>query len=249
MWINSLVVAIPLIVGTSVASFSARIVMPEREPGEPRPGQRAVRVLIPKVFAGEIEDHTRALEVRLQKLKFEVEIEHWDKFDPRKLKNIDVIFLPTNWAYVAGPCEHIDSRAEEVHAFVKRGGGLIVGQPNCPKTDFTPKLLPLPVTFDWRYDNTDATRVNLAHDHFVTEDLIDNEMPFPADAMTKVDKRYRVLAKQKSTGALSLAVADFGDGRVLVQTGCEAVNSMFPLSDEMLRRMVLWTAGREPKRR
>jgi hypothetical protein len=70
-------------------------------------------------------------------------------------------------------------------------------------------------------------------------------MPFPADPLLKVDGRYRVLAKQKSTGSPSLVVAGCGDGRVVVQTANENYAATIPIGDEILRRMIVWAAGRE----
>lgn len=139
--------AVPLAVTSNFATAKIIPVRPIVKKDGP------VRVLVPSVT-----EHTRALAERLRQLKFEVELQPWDRFDPRTAKDTDVIFLPTNWAYVAAPHEHIESRAEEVHAFVRRGGGLIVGQPNSHTKDFTPKLLPFPITFDWRYDDTRARR-------------------------------------------------------------------------------------------
>lgn len=206
----------------------------------PKATKDRIRVLVVDVTRGE-----QKIADRLRKLKFDVELHKWDKFDPLKVKDIDVIFLPTQWAESAGIYEHLDSKQPEFHKFVERGGGLLVCQPNPPQT-CEPKLLPYPITFQNSYNGQE--RLNLGQDHFITEDLPEKDMPFAADPMIKVDKRYRVLAKQKGDGHASLVVCNFGDGRVVVQTANESYGATVPLTDEILRRMVVWAAGQEPRK-
>jgi PelA/Pel-15E family pectate lyase len=200
---------------------------------------RPIRVLFP-----DLGSHSKGVDARLRKLKFDVVVVPWAKFDPDKAPDIDVIFLPTYWAGEVATFAYFEGKKEAVHRFVRRGGGLVVCQPNA---DSTPTLLPYPITFQNHYDSKAPGRVNLGHDHFITEDLPDQHMPFPADPMLEVDPRYRVLAKHKSTGWASLAVCAFDDGRVVVQTANESYAADIPLTDEILRRMIVWAAGREPR--
>lgn len=206
----------------------------------PRPPKARIRVLVVDVARDQ-----QKIADRLRKLKFDVELQKWDAFDPLKVKDIDVILLPTQWAEDAGTYEHLESKRPEFHKFVERGGGLLVCQPN-PRQLCEPRLLPYPITFHNWYNGQD--RVNQGHDHFITEDLPDKDMPFAADPMVKVDARYRVLAKQKGDGYASLAICGYGDGRVVVQTANENYAATVKLSDEILRRMVVWVAGQEPSK-
>jgi hypothetical protein len=201
---------------------------------------RPIRVLVADTLAA---DSTAVK--RLRGLKFVVTGAAWEKVDPDRAEDIDVIFLATGWGdQLALPA--LDARAKAFRRFVERGGGLVASQPNpSALVTCTPALLPYPITFHYRYDDRDPTRLNLAHDHFITEDLAGHEMPFPADPLLKVDGRYRVLAKQKSTGSPSLVVAGCGDGRVVVQTANENYAATIPIGDEILRRMIVWAAGRE----
>lgn len=201
---------------------------------------KAIRVLI----ADSTPDES-AIAKRLRKLKFDVVVFAWDKIDPGEAKNSDVIFLATHWGeQFAFP--GLEAKKAAFHKFVQRGGGLVASQPNPSGTrTCTPTLLPYPITFDYHYDQKDPTCINLAQDHFITEDLAHSKMPFPHDRMLKVDPRYRVLAKQKSTDSPSLVVCNFGDGRVVVQTNAESDAANIPLGDEILRRMIVWAAGRE----
>lgn len=187
---------------------------------------------------------------RLKKLNFEVDLVHFTKIDPSQAKRADVILLATMWGDDADPpFRHLESIKDAFHSFVRQGGGLLVCQPNPTKQNVcTPTLLPYPITFQNHYDKRDPTRINLAPDHFITRKLPDDAMPFPSDPMLKLDPRYQVLARQKSTGFASLAVCSFGAGRVVVQTANENVASNIPIGDEILRRMVVWAARRDTPR-
>ncbi|MCI0376791.1 MAG: hypothetical protein L0215_04225 [Gemmataceae bacterium] len=223
------------------------------QPGEAK--ARAIRVLYVKLADNQPDvkrDEETPVIARLRKLKFDVVVAPWSKFDPERAKDIDVIFLPTGWAGVETIYQGIEAKRDAIHKFVERGHGLLVCQPNpnhFQDGTCTPSVMPFPITFQAHYDKTEPARVNLAHDHFITEDLADNDMPFPFDPIKEIDNRYRVLAKQKSTGSPSLAVCSFGDGRIVVQTSNENYGAIFPISDTILTRMIVWAAGREPKRR
>jgi hypothetical protein len=209
-----------------------------------RPGVKRLRVLVPDLWEGE-----QSAVVRLRKLAFDVVVVPWKELDPDRLEDVDVIFLPTQWAERADHFKHFEAKKDAFRGFVERGGGLLVCQPNpLAQGTCTPGLLPYPITFQNHYDDRNPERVNLAPDHFITDDLPGSDMPFPADPMIKVDGRYHVLAKQKSTGWPSLAVCPFGDGRVVVQTANESPQATIPFGDELLRRMVVWAAGRERPR-
>jgi hypothetical protein len=221
----------------------AVLIWAELANAQPRtPKDRPIRVLV-------ADTSTSAIATRLRKLNFEVRVVAWDKVDPDQAKDIDVVFLATHWgdqlAY-----EHLAAKKDAFHRFVQRGGGLLASQPNPGwARTFTPTLLPFPITFHFGYNDKDRTRINLAHDHFITEDLAERDLPFPHDTMVKVDPRYHVLAKQKSTGSASLVVCAYGDGRVVVQTNNETYGARIELPDETLRRMVIWAAGKEGKSR
>ncbi len=184
---------------------------------------------------------------RLRGLGFKADLIQEADADPAKLKDYTVIYLPTGWAQQQNQLAHYDQLAGSFHQFIKRGGALIVGQPNpyqLPGNQCQPKMLPYPVTFVSPYNDKDKTRVNLGKNHFITKDLADDELPFPFDEMRQVDKHYQQLAKQKSTGICSLAVASFGMGRVVIHTASEGSGAKVPLPDRVLKRMVHWAARR-----
>lgn len=186
---------------------------------------------------------------RLRKLSFAVTALPEEQVEPDRLRDVDVIVLPTQWAESPDRLKRFDGRSDQYHGFVLRGGGLLVCQPNPTQHGkCTPGLLPYPITFQNHYDKTDTERVNLDPSHFITDDLPGSAMPFPADPMIAVDPRYTVLARQKKTGWASLAVCRFGKGRVAVQTANESPAAEIPLDEEVLRRMVLWAAGRDAPR-
>jgi hypothetical protein len=205
-----------------------------------------IRVLVADIF----KDQQPSLTKRLKDLHFEVVVLPWNEVDPLTVKDIDVIFLPTQWGEGGDHTRFFEEIGDRFQTFVKKGGGLLVSQPNPGGNgeNFTPTLLPYPITFKNWYDKSDLTKINLAPDHFITEDLPGSDMPFPADPILKIDPRYTVLAKQKKPDYPSLAVCQFGDGRIVVQTANENRESEIPISDEILRRMIVWAASREPVR-
>lgn len=200
-----------------------------------------IRVLVPRIERGE-----QALVSRLKELTFDVVFVDWSKVEPAKLKDIDVIVLPTQWAARPEPFKHFEERSGAFLGFVESGGGLLVCQPN-PPLECTPKLLPYPITFRNGYDDRAPERVHVGPAHFITADLSTADLPFPADPMISVDRRYQVLAKQKSTDWASLAVCTYGDGRVVVQTANENRGATIPIPDEILRRMIVWAANADKR--
>ncbi len=184
---------------------------------------------------------------RLRDLGFNVVVVPWRNFDPNSMSDDDVLLLPNHWAAQEDRYDYFESKKDDFHAFVKRGGGLLVCRPH-PHTECTPTLLPYPVTFENRAGRSSPRRINLTKQtHYITSRLPDMDMPFSADSMIRIDKQYETLALQFMTQRPSLAVCRFGNGRVVVQTANDNVHAYEPLADEILRRMVLWAAGREPR--
>lgn len=162
-----------------------------------------------------------------------------------------VIVLPSNWTELQDQYKAFQEAAPRFHKFIKKGGGLVVCQPNPYQhieSTCSPDLLPYPMTFYNWYDEGDAQRVNATHAHYITEDLKANDLPFPADKVLKWDERYKVLALGAKSESPSLLVCTFGKGRVVVQTGNESPTSKNAFPNEVFRRMISWAAGCEPAR-
>lgn len=233
---------------TALLALTAALVTDGARAHLPRPrGRRRnnqpVRVLVPMLKRGE-----KSIIERLRALQFQVTVVPWPQLGPGSLRDVDVVLLPTQWGDQTDHTAHLERLSASLHRFIQAGGGLLVCQPNPEKTNLiTPALLPYPITFQNTYDAKKPERVNLAPRHFITRGLKDAELPFPADPMLKVDPRYQVLARQKSTGWSSLAVCSFGDGRVVVQTASESRGATIPLGNEIVRRMVIWAASRDPE--
>jgi len=75
-------------------------------------------------------------------------------------------------------------------------------------------------------------------DYEITVDLDESEMSFPGDPMTSVDENYGIIVIGAISLDLSLVVTDFGKGKVLVWTANSNVNSIFPMSDLFMSRML-----------
>jgi hypothetical protein len=180
--------------------------------------------------------------------------------DNPELEVYDVVVLLPEWT---GMLPALDTHARAFHRFVERGGGLVVFQPNPPSVypagarpsvalrkagvsaQFcTPKLLPLPATFHSGY--VKGEEVVVAGDsHPLVAGLIGWQMPFPSDRTFDLHKAYDVLARGRSSGSASLAVAKFGDGRIVLLpdnlSGNQASRRRPPSA--VVRRALLWAAG------
>lgn len=219
-------------------------VIPATEP--PNPAAGGIRVL---VIASRELDAKAALAQRLANLGFSVEgtlitAVPWDTVDEYR-----VLALPSGWAQWHYPV--FEECAGAFRAYVEGGGGLLVCQPNPfqhPNEECRPALLPYPITFHNWYEDADAQRVNATHEHYITEDLPAEDLPFPADRMSDVDPRYQVLALGGRTESPSLVVAEHGRGRIVVQTANEAPGAKVPFPDRTLLRLALWAARAEPRR-
>lgn len=162
-----------------------------------------------------------------------------------------VVVLPTQWAEARDQYRAFQDSAPRLHDFVKKGGGLVVCQPNPFQHEgsiCSPHLLPYPMTFHNWYDEDDAQRVNATHAHYITEDIKADDLPFPADKVLKWDERYKILALGARSKSPSLLVCTFGKGRVVVQTGNENPESKNPFTDKVFGRMIIWAASKEPNR-
>jgi hypothetical protein len=212
-------------------------VMPE----EPGTQTKAVRSALPADLGG------RQVEVRTVLLGR----------DHPELEAYRVVVLPPQWTEML---PKVDEHAAAFHRYVKRGGGLVVFQPNpmvvyppgaSPSpalaargitTEFcTVKLLPLAVTFYNRYDK-DETPVRAATPHPLIDGLEDDHMPFPADQLYDLDAAWVVLARGSRSNSPSLAAAKVGDGRVvLIADNVDGGMWARPLT--VVKRGVLWAAG------
>ena len=149
-----------------------------------------------------------------------------------RLRTVDVVFLPT---HCGDPGPH-RGKAADYHKFIREGGGLIVSQPNI---DGTLNLLPYPITFINSYIKDEA-RTAEQPDHPIIAGMAAEALPFPADRVKDVDERYRVLVTGVRSKSPSLLVAEFGSGRIVVQTASEASFASTPFPDRLLVGMIEW---------
>ena len=161
----------------------------------------------------------------------------------------DIIYLPASWARAEDPSfDVIEANASRFQTYAAEGGGLLIEQPN-PFDRVggivTPALLPFPITFYAFYDARDNPPIVVDSGHYLTQDLAPEDLPFPADLMQDVDPHYKVLVVGNTTGSPSLAVTDYGAGRILIHTAHANPSSTFPFSDWTYIRMIEWLANKE----
>lgn len=180
--------------------------------------------------------------------------------DNPELEAYDLVVLLPEWTNMLPP---LDRHAAAFHRFVRRGGGLVVFQPNprrihpagarpspalrrCGIRDefCTPKLLPLRATFHNQYVRSETVAVERGT-HPIVAGLSGWDMPFPSDRLFDLHEAYVVLARGERSRSASLATATFGDGRIVLfpdnLRGNQA--SRRAPAAAAVRRALLWAAG------
>lgn len=159
-------------------------------------------------------------------------------------RQYDIVYLSVGWADgFLGDYSEIEAYAADYRAYVSEGGGLLVDQPNPfdqPGDSVSPSLLPYPITFYNPYDTRDWPPIIVNPDHYITSGLSREDMPGPADQITAIDPAYEVLVRGQTTNSPSLAVAEYGRGRIVIQTD----HSGGGFSDEVYRRMIEWVSSK-----
>ena len=159
-------------------------------------------------------------------------------------RQYDIVYLPVGWADgFSGNYSEIEAHAADYRTYVSEGGGLFVDQPNPleqPGDSASPTLLPYPITFYNPYDSSDWPPIIVNADHYITSGLSREDMPGPADQITAIDPAYGVLVRGQTTNSPSLAVVEYGQGRIVVQTSHSGEGSF---SDEVYRRMIEWVSS------
>ena len=166
---------------------------------------------------------------------------------------VDVLYLPSGWAQDRDLYEQLEDRAGAFHAFIERGGGLVVSQPNPyqhPNDRCTPTLLPYAMMFDNQYQIADNQRVKQQPEHPLIRGLEAGELPQASDQVVEWDvDAWSVLAIEFGSMSPSLVVCEHGRGRVVVQTGNDSAEGGRNRSLlKMLHRSILWSAHRLPER-
>jgi len=164
--------------------------------------------------------------------------------DINTFRQYDIVYLPVGWADgFSGNYAEIETHAADYRTYVNEGGGLITDQPNPfeqPNESVSPSLLPYPITFYNPYNLSDWPPIIVNPDHYITRGLLREDMPGPADQITAIDPAYAVLVRGQATNSPSLAVTEYGQGRIVIQT--DHPGNGRP-SDEVYRRMIAWVSS------
>lgn len=156
------------------------------------------------------------------------------------LQQYDVIYLPTGWAYEGAI---ISANKAGYLTYLESGGGLLIEQPNL-RDEFTPWLLPYPVTFRLGpYDPTEWPPVIINLDHFIVKDLGPHEVPGPENEIVSSAPEYDVLVTSQSSRYPTLLAATYGSGRLAIITASASPSEDRGFSDELYRRLFVWLSG------
>jgi len=155
------------------------------------------------------------------------------------LRDFNVIYLPTGWAYASAV---IAENQSAYWTFLEKGGGLLVEQPNS-REDFTPSLLPYPVTFRLvEAPEADWPPVIANGDHFITRDLSEDDAPGAVNEITSISKEYEVLCRSRSSSYPTLAVAQYSSGRIAILAASASPQIKPGFSDAVYLRVFQWLA-------
>lgn len=156
----------------------------------------------------------------------------------------DIIYLPGTWA--SGATSYfpiIESNAADYIAYVEQGGRLFVEQPNPfmqPSATIIPTILPYPITFYNLYNTSDHPPIMVNPNHEILTGLSAQELSFPADQMIEVSEEYDVLVLGSVTESASLAVLEYGQGRIVVCSSNINSSLTIGVSDQYFLQMIQW---------
>ncbi len=157
-----------------------------------------------------------------------------------RLPAIDVLVLSSCWTNIG------DDAMKSIDRFVRRGGGVIIFQPNI---DGEVRLGDLSFVVQNQYDH--EPEAMLEGDPAILRGIRKEDLPYPCDKVVKFDERFRVLVRGQKSRSPSLMIARLGKGRVVACTENDAILDRrnasvktFHMGDECYRRLVLWAAGR-----
>ncbi|MFC1787510.1 choice-of-anchor L domain-containing protein [Halobacteriota archaeon] len=130
------------------------------------------------------------------------------------LGGYDVVYLAIDWG---DSSDHIEAVGDTIKTYVSNGGGLVLGQ--CANFDapYTPSFLPHNLTYtDTWYPGCGVTILNSTN--YITSGLTGNDMPDVYDRISTatLDANYDILAVSSVEESISLAVAEYGSGRIAV---------------------------------
>jgi uncharacterized repeat protein (TIGR01451 family) len=160
------------------------------------------------------------------------------------LQWFDVVYLPLDWGRSS---THIEAIGSALQGFVNGGGGLVVGQCNTFTAPYTPAFLPAGYGVTYTDSSFPACGVTILDpSHFITDGLLGDDMPDLYDRVStsSLGASYSLLAQSSVEDMVSLAVAEYGTGRIAVHTsnwkGTGTVCTDDP--DIIIERVLCWAA-------
>jgi len=154
----------------------------------------------------------------------------------KDLQKFDIILMPTH----CGSDTEMRKRGADYIAYVRDGGSLLVCQPNI---DGTVTFLPYPITFINWYEKADSVAPAVP-EHPIIADISPVHLPYPADRVKDVDKRYLTLTRGTVSKSPSLLITRHAKGRIVICTANETDVTDRPYPDKLLVRMVEWLAAK-----
>ncbi len=211
-------------------------------------------------FKRAIEANRSSLPTKLGQLDVKYDVLPLGRDKPA-LQDYQVLVLMPEWTLLLPV---LDTYADAFADYIRRGGGLVVFQPNplCvyppgakpPKAlaqrgidreYCTPGILPLKATFYNRYVQYEAVLNVARKGHPITHGLANENMPYTTDQIFDLDRRYKILARGDSSDSPSLAAGVLGRGRIVLIAdnvhGTAPARRQTPMA--VVARSLLWACG------
>lgn len=179
---------------------------------------------------------------RLDNLGFEAEwIDSASGY--KEFAKFDVVYLPIGWS---AQNARIENQASDYQLFLNEGGGLVVEQPDV-RSAFTSKLFPYGMVFNVMPDDPNDAPPVVAAGHDIVQNIRPSELPGPGDKMGPKDGRWQVLTLSAKTNYATLAVAEYGRGRIAVMaSGISKHKEVeYPVGDHFIERLIAWVSSSE----
>jgi len=154
------------------------------------------------------------------------------------LLEYSLVILPTSHAS-NDSYANFDGLADDYHTYVSSGGGLWISQPNPfdrPGGQDVITWAPYALTVASAYTLDDCPPVIVDATHCITEGLPDTQFSFPADQVVDMGPEWQVLVEGPATGSPGILVAEYGEGKVLVELAHPSGSASCPIDDAAFDR-------------
>jgi hypothetical protein len=160
--------------------------------------------------------------------------------DYSQYRDFDIIYLPAGWGYQSAV---LHDRQTSFTSLLEQGGGIFIERPNAIEP-FVAYFLPGKISFAPEvFDPLEYPSKILNH-HAIVDGLDPADLPEVGNLIEDPDDQYEILAVSARSEYPTLLISEPLSGRVVItsSTLATAEGIRHPLSEELVRRSLLWLA-------